>query len=112
MFKSCACCHHHWQTAQDFVQDPSLTFIGIQEDKEPEYNAACFLCSCGTSLYVMLIDLIEQAGLALGQLLAMVGWRERDMQRAAVIGMLARALETISRPSQMGVAHPALLKAG
>lgn len=112
MFKSCACCHHHWPTAQDFVQDPSLTFIGIQEDKEPQYNAACFLCDCGTSLYVMLTDLIEHAGLALGQLLALVGWRGRDMQRAAVVGMLARALDTLGRPGQLDGMHPALLKAG
>ena len=112
MFKSCACCHNHWQTAQDFVQDPALTFIGIQEDHEPQYNAACFLCSCGTSLYVMLTDLVEQAGVALGQLLALVGWRGRDMQRAAVVGMLARAFMALDLSAQMDVRHPALLKVG
>lgn len=112
MFKSCACCHHHWPTAQDFVQDSELTFIGIQEDKEPQYNAACFLCSCGTSLYVMLTDLIEQTSLALRQLLAMVGWRGRDMQPAAVVGMLARALESLAKTRHGPVLHAALLKAG
>lgn len=112
MFKSCACCQQNWTTAQDFVRDPQLTFIGIQEDKEPEYNAAAFLCRCGTSLYVMLNDLLQQAGVALDQLLKLIRWRARDNNPGSVVGMLARALENFAGSTDLDRVHPALLRAG
>ena len=112
MFKTCACCHQHWITAKDFVSDPQLTFIGIQEDKEPEYNAAAFLCRCGTSLYVMLEELMQQAGVALDQLLKLIRWRARDVSQGSVVGMLARALEHFAGSTDLDRGHPALLHAG
>lgn len=96
MFKACTCCEKNWTTADEFVNDAKLTFIGIQEDSEPRYTAAAFLCHCGTSLYVLLKELMTEASGAIDQILQRIRWRSRENIKPAPTS-LAYAIETLRR---------------